>query len=346
MSDEGVDLQAWLAPIDGDAPCGEDLEYDPEFMAMERAATPKAEQVMGNESMPSEEPDWREVLKMTEALGRRHRDLRTVFHYGRAQLRRNGLVAGLNTIVLSQRMLEEFWDGVHPQLDPDDDNDPTARINVLGSWADSELYLSLLRTTPFVESPMAGRFSLRQLRLAEGDISPREDEDVPSVALIEGAASEMDPAELQSKRQALQDAIAALGRIESVFQEKANTQGPGLQPVIDELNTILDFLTQHGGGEVGDSGADGAAPAQAGGATGTAVATPAGAITTRDEAAKRLDTISSWFEKNEPSSPVPLLLRRAQRLVGKSFIDLVEDTAPDGVDQIRALAKIRVPDDD
>ncbi len=41
-------LEALLAPIGDDSPAGDDLEYDPEYLALERAAAPKAERAVGD----------------------------------------------------------------------------------------------------------------------------------------------------------------------------------------------------------------------------------------------------------------------------------------------------------
>ena len=71
------------------------------------------------------------------------------------------------------------------------------------------------------------------------------------------------------------------------------------------------------------------------------VAAPvSGAIATRDDVVRTLDKLCEWFERNEPSNPAPLLLRRAQRLMSKSFIDIVRDLAPDGLTQIERLAGV------
>ena len=49
-----------------------------------------------------------------------------------------------------------------------------------------------------------------------------------------------------------------------------------------------------------------------------------------------------WFQKvggrEEPSSPVPILLRRAKRLVGKNFEELLADLAPGGMEELRHFA--------
>ena len=50
------------------------------------------------------------------------------------------------------------------------------------------------------------------------------------------------------------------------------------------------------------------------------------------------DAEANWIERNEPSNPAPLLIRRAQRLMGKSFLEIIRDLAPAGIDQIENIA--------
>ena len=47
------------------------------------------------------------------------------------------------------------------------------------------------------------------------------------------------------------------------------------------------------------------------------------------------------MERTEPASPAPLLIRRAQRLMTMSFVEIIEDLAPDGLTQIHTVAGIR-----
>jgi len=51
-----------------------------------------------------------------------------------------------------------------------------------------------------------------------------------------------------------------------------------------------------------------------------------------------LDEICAWYARNEPSSPVPPLLRRASRLVGLSFADLLRTLAPGGLSEFQQLS--------
>ncbi|MEL7338378.1 MAG: hypothetical protein AAFN70_19475, partial [Planctomycetota bacterium] len=62
-----------------------------------------------------------------------------------------------------------------------------------------------------------------------------------------------------------------------------------------------------------------------------------GKIGSRKDAIKALDDVCDFYELNEPSSPLPLLIRRAQRLASKSFLDILRDLAPDAVATAEAL---------
>jgi type VI secretion system protein ImpA len=53
---------------------------------------------------------------------------------------------------------------------------------------------------------------------------------------------------------------------------------------------------------------------------------------------RQLDRICEWIERHEPTNPAPILIRRAQRLMNKSFMEIMRDLAPDGVAQIENLA--------
>jgi len=61
------------------------------------------------------------------------------------------------------------------------------------------------------------------------------------------------------------------------------------------------------------------------------------AINNRNDVMHAIDRVCEYYAAQEPSSPVPLLLRRAQRLVAKSFYEILEDMIPDGVPTARVI---------
>ena len=60
-------------------------------------------------------------------------------------------------------------------------------------------------------------------------------------------------------------------------------------------------------------------------------------ISSRQDVIRLLDQICVYYDQNEPASPVPLLLKRAKRLVEKNFFEIMQDVAPESVAQIQKL---------
>ena len=83
-------IGSYLDEIDAEHPCGENLEYDPDFIALEQAIKGKPEQQIGNTIQEAEPPNWKEVRKETEQLLTRSRDLRVLIYYVRALLALEG----------------------------------------------------------------------------------------------------------------------------------------------------------------------------------------------------------------------------------------------------------------
>ena len=65
-----------------------------------------------------------------------------------------------------------------------------------------------------------------------------------------------------------------------------------------------------------------------------------GAIRNREDVVMLLDKICGYYERNEPSSPLPLLLQRCRKLAALSFIDIVKDLAPSALQQVELIGGI------
>jgi type VI secretion system protein ImpA len=63
-------------------------------------------------------------------------------------------------------------------------------------------------------------------------------------------------------------------------------------------------------------------------------------LNSREQVLAALDKILSYYERREPASPIPLLLRRVKRLVPMDFLDLMDDLAPSAVKQLKEIGGI------
>jgi type VI secretion system protein ImpA len=66
-----------------------------------------------------------------------------------------------------------------------------------------------------------------------------------------------------------------------------------------------------------------------------------GAVKSRQDAIRALDAVAAFFKRTEPSSPIPMFLERAKRLVSKDFLEVLADIAPDAVAQARAAGGLK-----
>ncbi len=340
-----IDVDSLLQPVSEENPCGEDLEYDPTFQEMERASQGKPEQQMGDTIVPAEDPDWSDLGRLaTEILGR-SKDLRAAAFLARAALRTDGWAGFSAGLEVLRRLLDELWDDVHPKLDPDDDNDPTFRMNVLESLTDREGTLSGLRSAPLVESRMLGRFGLWHIDVAQGELSLPEDfeGDVPTMEKIRGAFQEVELEELSATSDAVHAAIDTVEGIDAFLAEKLDAGAQvDLSPLQGCLTsarkTLTEALAERG---VGEAATDDESAEAGTGSSETAAASVPGAINSWDDVIRTIDRICDFYQRTEPASPVPLLLQRAKGLVKLDFMEIMEELAPGGVPEAVQVLKSR-----
>ena len=190
-----IDVDAFLAPVNDTAPCGEDLEYDAAYLALEEAARGKAEQQFGDTVIAAEEPDWRAMREQAVALFQRTRDLRVAIHLLRANTRLNGFAGFASGIKVLRGLVEQHWDAVYPQLDASDNNDPTMRLNALGPLADpTGLLADPGNVLADLRQAMVGSardgLTVRQFELGLGKAEPNSNESAPSAAGVADALRE------------------------------------------------------------------------------------------------------------------------------------------------------------
>src|SRR5437764_4852908 len=124
----GLDVEKLLAPVSDGSPCGENLEYNPTYMELDRLAQGTPEQSIGSTTIPAVEPNWKDLREHCQELLGKTRDLRVLTYLTLALLQLEGLPGFRNGMLLLRRSVEQFWECMYPQLDPDDNNDPIERM--------------------------------------------------------------------------------------------------------------------------------------------------------------------------------------------------------------------------
>lgn len=346
------EIELLQSPVEGPLPCGEDLEYDPDFLALQQAATGKREQQFGSTIIPAEPPDWARVERIAKQLCLRTLDVRVLVLLTLAWTESRGLPGYVDGLRVVDGVLQKFWNDVHPRIVEDGYEDPLPRMNALAALAEAEGLGRSVRDARLLEDGGAS-MSLRQVE-ALLDSSKADQIDYPGGIgrLREVARRAQEKA--APPVVALHAALELLQRIrETAERALGQSWAPDFSRLERSLRTVLQLLPEQAQAEpqpdaqgapamgAGGSAPEGAAP----GAAANGAAAPrrwAGVqeieISNRDDVQVLLEKACQYLERTEPSHPAPMLIRRAQRLLDLNFFQIIEELVPEGLQKIESLA--------
>lgn len=329
-----IDLDTLLTPVSAEAPCGQNLDEEAGFSALVDTArcVPK-ERIVG--SSQHEEPSWRELAEGAASYLRRSKDLRLAAVWAKAQLRVSGVVGYSAGIRLVRGLLERYWDDVHPQPDAAD-GDATMRINALRELCDRQSVLLPLRNVVLVSVPALGSYSFREISAASD--AARSGSTVSTYTKIEAALNNCDTSHLHSLLTALQTGVDDLRMIEALVADKLGSQhGLRFEELTNVLAQMRGLLAARMVGRERPAAPEASNLAHAepnevsiDGLTLQASTAAPLQVRSRGDVQRALDMLCAYYESHEPSSPVPILLKRARRLCTMSFSEIVRDLTPAG----------------
>ncbi|WP_114802213.1 type VI secretion system protein TssA [Pseudacidovorax intermedius] len=346
-------VDALLEPIGEASPCGDDLEYDPDFIALETSAQGKPEQQFGDTIIPAVEPEWPQVAEAAQALLRRTKDVRVAMHLLRASTRLQGLEGFLAGMRLLAGLLDSQWDHIHPMLDADDDNDPTMRLNALAPLADDALVVRDVYDAWVGTARSVGRIRVRDIAIGRGLLEPASGDAGYSAPQVQGGLEEI----VQSQPEVAERLAGIAPAVNGLRQVLNDRSGLGEAVDMSRLRAVGHMLAQTAQNLApdaaeaaeGDAAAGEAHPgaeAGEGGGRGTAPAPIRGEIQSRADALLMLDKVIAYLQRTEPGNPAPLLIERAKKLIGVSFLDIIANLAPDAMSTIEHVTGARAPSDD
>jgi type VI secretion system protein ImpA len=349
-----TNLAPLAEPVSPESPCGADLE-DTQLLASFDAF-----RIFGNATPLSPETDWQAIRQHALTALEQSRDLRILTHLAAALLRIDGVVAFCGVLALADQWLAERWELVFPRVE----DDALSRQNALSCLADPMAIVAPLRRCVVITHRQLGTVTLRDIERVTGAAaavtspagtgqpdSTVTDVGIPDSAQVEAALQVTPVAELATLVATLSTGTNSLDNMVANMQQHAGPQAaPDFAPLAKPLMRMRKVLAEHLATRAktnsptpasGVSTAAGAAPAHMVEAAGLSVGTDSGEIQSRDQAIRAIDAAMLYFRKHEPSSPVPMLLERARRLVAKGFLEVLEDIAPDGLPQARIIGGVR-----
>jgi type VI secretion system protein ImpA len=347
-SAETIPLEALLAPISDDAPCGANVRLDPNPGSLyyrikdARAAARAAErQSLHGEEADAPAADWSPVLELAPKLLREQsKDLEVAAWWIEGLTREHGFAGLRDGLKLIAGWVERYWAGLHPLPDEDGLATRVAPLTGLnGEDAEGTLIAPISLIPITAASDVAGPYSAwhyhqateleriedpaqREQRLAGG--APTM-EQFRQGARNAGAAFYV---ALKSDIQECRDAFAALN---AALEPQCGASAPPSSRILEAIGRVADAVA-YISRDVVDSGAAAPAPSEAipaaaAPAGGTAVA--AGPLRSREDALRTLKTVAEYYRRAEPHSPIAYLIEQAVRWGALPLHELIEELIPD-----------------
>jgi len=231
-------------------------------------------------------------------------------------------------------LLERYWDAVHPTIE---ELGYIGRKTPCDSLASRGQFLRYLEQTALVKHPRLGAYSA-----ADFERFRRNGESEDGYGFFRAALQELGDESMLEALERVRSLGAALRRADQVFGAKAPGEpSPNFEAAYQTLQEMERSLSafvsapEAAAAEAPGEAAGGAvAPVQASRGTG-------GPIASRDDVVRAIDAICDYYRKEEPGSPIPFVLQRARAWVHLDFMGLLDDIAPDSLQDVRKILHLR-----
>ena len=346
MAGELLDATALLEPVSADAPCGPDLDLagDPDFLQ----ATGRIEGTLPSSFFTQDDegnlqPFDRSKIEIVPALKeiakllKETRDLRLLTLSSRLCALNRDMAGLASQFTAIAALLKDRWADVHPQAD---DGDFGLRMAILQTMDDAPTMALPLQYMTLLESRRLGQLNYRAIMIANGEMAAAGGETALDKSAIDRAFAEADLDQLKATHArvgAIRDAVDSIRTTTTEGAGYENAVGfdrvaPLVGKMVGAIETVL--VARDPTATVSAAPPTGDGAAAEGPVEGVQVVfRPSGPIRDVAHAAAALVAAGGYLRRFEPSSPGEILVRQAQELVGKSFIDVMRALVPNFADE-------------
>jgi type VI secretion system protein ImpA len=373
-----MDIEAFLVPLDASSPSGSDLRNDARFHALENRLAPAARAarlaLIEAGGTGAVELDWDELADEARQLAQSGRDLRLLVIVARIMANGQGIAGVGPGLKMLADTVTQFWDTLHPALRPAGGLREQAlrRINALyqlenidgGLLGDLEFvtFMAPRGLGAITGGDLAAGAISRQAFTAEAptglgekelaDLIGKHEARLNRVTVACKATANERPEEMAALKAAVAEARSQLAALEAALAPHVTENDVSVR--FEVLGKFLARIAQtlDAAGAAAPAGAPAAAAAPVAGTGGPAMTTasstngaaaPAGIpgqINSRRDVERCLDLVIDFYERTEPSSPIPHLARRMRKMVPMNFLQLMEEIAPSGLKEFRGIAGV------
>lgn len=348
---EGLITAESRGAVSDTAPCGANLEYDSRFQELLRISEGTREQQYGRTIVAAKPPDWKQMRDLAANLLPTTRDLRLGVLVVEIETHFSGLRGCASGLEMLRQWIVNLWPNLYPSLEDDEDDDHFMRINALARLCEPQRLPSQLQNIDIVEVPPHTKITIADIEALRGHGSGRTSSiERMTTAEIEAAFLAADLSQLRFAFDECQQALHSLTGIVTFLERTIGAAAWDAALLRQRLRDAVE-ITKHylrkrlsiadsAVTEVSVAGDASNIPAIAqlnSDASFAGIDAGSPFVTSRGQAAEMLDRITEFFESQEPSSPVPILLRRAKRLINQDFVGILRELAPDSLAQVQEL---------
>ncbi|MAK90756.1 MAG: type VI secretion system protein TssA [Oleibacter sp.] len=342
-------------PLADEDACGINLEDDAEFQNFFFFAQGTPERYDGENTLPAEPPDWRQVKKQALEYLAQSKDIKLICILAQAVLNTEGVNAFAECLQGLAGLFETQWPALYPPLD-EDEGDPLER-NAALAHLNEPFVVNTLKSIPLASARGVGQVSLRML-------NQDDDENDLSDGQIKAIFAQNNSEQLQLFYTSVTYSLASLDRINTCLRDQAGHQYTvdftALTALLVQMREVFndyaeaalapnepdeqkndqtpDALNSDGSAAAEDNAAHSPGSQMRTGAS--AGRTGTADISSREDVKRCLQAINQYYVSYEPSSPLPVLISRALKLVDKDFLAVIKDIYPDALPAIHHLGGI------
>ena len=324
-----MEIDDLIQPVSEEFPSGVDFEEDDRLNYEAGTLESMVEGEIDPKNGERLKPKWPQIQKKGLELSKKGKNLRVAAILTESACVTEGFFGLRDGLRLIREWTERYWDTVHPTYE---------RQPLLQSLNREQVLMKAILGSVYAPKDPGDDFDFGEF-LRGWDSPGAEPTDSRLSRLATKMLTQLTPEKRQANLEAIEEALEHAKAIENCFDTKY-----GVDDSIDlsEMRTMLARSTQII--ESSNSGSESEAEALAFHSVAPTADTPGAATSarpggmTRASAMSMLDQVIRFFETTEPSSPVPYLLTRAKRCVGKNFMELIDELAP-SKDQAELILK-------
>jgi len=339
-----IDFNTIMEPISEEKAAGDDIRNDTSptsnysIIKDARNAARAAERnsMFDGESTEAKE-NWNKIYFLApKILSEEAKDIEVACWYTETLLRKAGFQGLRDGFTLIRNLIEQYWDAdLYPLPDEDGIETRVAPISGLNGEGADGVLLAPIRSTRITEDIPPGPFSLWQYKQAIDVKRIIDDKDRAeqtskigfSMDDIENAVEQTPADYFIDLRDDINSCLSEYRNISNLLNDQCGAQNaPPTSKIIEILEDTLSAINHIAKHKFPvEAVSDESSEEQ----TSTSSAIPKDSISSRDEAFRQLLTISEFFRRTEPHSPISYALDKVIKWGDMPLDELMNELIPD-----------------